>query len=202
VSAPFLRLRRLEVRHRRVRVLQNFSAELDPGGIWWVVGENGAGKSTFLRALVGRVPLSGGEMLLGERPLLASDTAYFHPGIHPPPDVRTADFLAVADALGRSIRRDSLISWEPIGEQRLERLSTGQAKRLLLALLLRSDAPVLALDEPFDHLSESGRNALLDRLRLRATERIVVVSTNQGIPQWEPRTRVIDFDRVEAGMPS
>lgn len=201
VKGPVLSVRELHVKRGRTAVLRRFSAELAPGGIWWVTGENGAGKSTLLRAIAGRVPVRFGELRLGERRLLGSDAAYYHPGISPPPDARVSDFLALAAALGKPIGADGLLSWSPVADQTLGSLSTGQAKRLLLALLLKSDAAVLVLDEPFDHLSESGRLLLLERLCQLAMSRIVVVSTNQPIPPWEPRTRVIDIDRAATVKP-
>jgi ABC-type multidrug transport system ATPase subunit len=191
---PSLRITRLEVRRGRVPVIDGLSAEIAPGRICWVIGENGIGKSSFLGALTGRVPVHGGRLRLGDRPLRPSDTAGYHPRMAPPPGGTLSDLLGLGAALGVPIAADGLLSWNLRGSQRLERLSTGQAKRSVLALLLRSEAPVLVLDEPFDHLSAAGREGLLDRLRILARRRIVLVGTNLGVSAGDPHPQVIDFD--------
>jgi ABC-type multidrug transport system ATPase subunit len=189
-----LRVVDLEIRRRRTLILREFSLEMHTGRIWWIVGENGIGKSTFLRCLAGRLRPRRGRILFDDRRLIPADTAYYHPAMKPPPGATMADLLAFAKSLESPLEGDVLLSWRLERRQRLERLSTGQAKRLTLALLLRTSAPVLLLDEPFDHLSAAGREGLLDRLRLLARERLVLLSTNLGVPQREPSPQVVDFD--------
>lgn len=196
-----LRVVDLEIRRRRAVILRELSLEMDAGRIWWIVGENGIGKSTFLRCLAGRLRPRRGHVIFDERRLIPADTAYYHPAMKPPSGATMADLLVLAEALGIPLEDDILLSWRMVGRQRLERLSTGQAKRVVLALLLRSAAPVLLLDEPFDHLSPAGREGLLDRLRLLARERLVLLSTNLGVPEREPSPQVIDFDRPEVCLP-
>lgn len=67
-------------------------------------------------------------------------------------------------------------------ERRLDRLSTGEAKRVLLDALLRRPARFVILDEPYSHLSASARDRLTDLLVERARRGIVIVATNQPYP--------------------
>lgn len=64
----------------------------------------------------------------------------------------------------------------------LGRVSTGEAKRTLLEALLRKPAPFVFLDEPYEHLSARARDALTEVLVARAKTAVVVVATNQPIP--------------------
>jgi branched-chain amino acid transport system ATP-binding protein len=57
----------LTVNFGRVQALDAVSLEFRPGVLFGVMGPNGAGKTTLLNALTGAVPMSGGEVWLGER---------------------------------------------------------------------------------------------------------------------------------------
>ena len=58
-----LTVENLQVRYGRTRAVQDFSLTLDAGEIVTVLGANGAGKSSLLRAIQGTVPAAGGRVL-------------------------------------------------------------------------------------------------------------------------------------------
>ncbi len=58
-----LAVENLQVRYGRTRAVQDFSLTLDAGEIVTVLGANGAGKSSLLRAILGAVPAAGGRVL-------------------------------------------------------------------------------------------------------------------------------------------
>src|SRR5262249_55066304 len=74
VSAPALELDRVEVRHGAVHAVRGLSLTVDRGEIVGLIGPNGAGKSSTLHAIMGAVPVAGGDgrldghSLLGRRP--------------------------------------------------------------------------------------------------------------------------------------
>ena len=57
-----LRVRDLTVRYGSAPAVQHLDLEVEEGEIVGLVGSNGAGKSTTLAAIVGLVPLAGGEV--------------------------------------------------------------------------------------------------------------------------------------------
>jgi branched-chain amino acid transport system ATP-binding protein len=59
-----LELRQIEVRYGRLPAVRNLSLSLDRGEIVGLIGPNGAGKSSTLHAIMGLVPLAGGEIEL------------------------------------------------------------------------------------------------------------------------------------------
>jgi ABC-type Mn2+/Zn2+ transport system ATPase subunit len=65
----------------------------------------------------------------------------------------------------------------------LTEVSTGEAKRILLHALLTRATEVTVLDEPYEHLSSAAKQALTHVLLERARNSIVVVATNQDIPE-------------------
>lgn len=174
---------RLGVRRRRRWVLRGLDWAHGVGEIAWLVGENGAGKSSLLRVLAGRDRPSEGRATLRPGSDPAPRTAWFHPGMRLPPEVRGADWDRLVDALTPGWPRlEALRPARADARTRVGRLSTGEAKRLQLEAVLRRPATFAFLDEPYSNLSAAGRAALTDVLVARARGAIVVVATNQAIP--------------------
>ena len=128
-----------------------------------VTGPNGAGKSTLLGVLAGRIaPAHGTVRHAGKVALLAQESVFENE------DATAGRLCPQAHDLGLLSRKDLA---RPVS-----RLSTGQRRRLDLAILLSDGPHVLLLDEPTNHLSI----ALVDELTeaLRHTNAAVAVATH------------------------
>lgn len=64
-----LRVRDVRISHRRVPAVHGVSLEVPDGRVVAIVGANGAGKSSILRAIAGLNRVDGGEILLDDRPI-------------------------------------------------------------------------------------------------------------------------------------
>lgn len=128
-------------------------------------GPSGLGKSTLLRTLAGELPTREGVVQ-------ASSLAQFHSEdewifattvrenlLLAKPDANDAQILAVLEAVGFTLPLDTLL------EDGAGSLSSGQRRRLLLARALLSDAPILLLDEPTEHIATADAHALLTLLK-------------------------------------
>lgn len=186
-AAPLtLQVRGLEIRKGDTTILTDFTWRHQPGEVAWVVGENGAGKSSLLRVLSGRDRPAAGLVSRSGKIGQRSDLIYYHP------DMGLPDFMTVADwhlFVERVIPAEVRYPIEPgilpnsaLPHKRVERLSTGEAKRLALSALLSRDVPFIILDEPFEHLSREGKELLAAHLGRRAATRVVIIATNQEIP--------------------
>ncbi|MCG8926803.1 ATP-binding cassette domain-containing protein [Lentzea sp. CC55] len=128
-----------------------------------VTGPNGAGKSTLLAVLAGRLqPSSGTVRHAGRVALLAQESSFENEG-------------ATAARLCPRVEELGLLRGKDVTRP-VSRLSTGQRRRLELAILLSGGPHVLLLDEPTNHLSI----ALVDELTeaLRRTPAAVAVATH------------------------
>jgi manganese/iron transport system ATP-binding protein/manganese/zinc/iron transport system ATP- binding protein len=164
------------------------SFTVDPGQRLGVLGPNGGGKSTLLRALLGELAPLAGRLELTERcsvvpqtersrldyPVSALDVALMGALAHGrwwlPPS--RSDRAAARSALARVGLADQ-------EDARFGELSGGQRQRTLLARALVQDAPVLLLDEPLagvDPASAERIEALFVELRLEG--RTLLVSTH------------------------
>ncbi len=132
-----------------------------------LVGPNGTGKTTFIRALVGERPLDGGRVRSGHNVkvgYLSQHADELGAG-----GARTALEAAVkrtglSPNQARSLLGQFLFSGED-AEKPLDGLSGGERRRLSLAVLVAGGFNVLILDEPTNHLDIESREALEDALR-------------------------------------
>ena len=57
---------------QNVEVLRNFSIRLEAGAMVGLIGRNGAGKTTVMRAIMGHLPLLGGTLTLDDTDLASA----------------------------------------------------------------------------------------------------------------------------------
>ncbi len=190
-ALPLLEATGLAVLRGDRLVLSGLDLRLGASEALLLVGANGTGKSTLLRALAGLCPIDAGRLCWNGTDVLADPAA--HAG-------RIA-FLGHADALkpGLTVRENLRLaavlgggsiaaSLELFGLGALDRLparllSAGQRRRAALARVHLAGAPLWLLDEPSLGLDD----AALDRLALalaahRASGGMVVATTHVGLP--------------------
>lgn len=151
---------------------------VSPGNAVFVVGVNGAGKSTFLRTCLGlHPPIDGYVRLMGKNPNPASpsqrtavardlgEEAFF-------PALSVREHLSMV-CFGHGVDEgpilDPLLSalgLDAVSDAIPDRLSSGQRRRLALAAVLVRPRRLLVLDEPEQRLDMSARAVLAERLLL------------------------------------
>jgi ABC-2 type transport system ATP-binding protein len=156
-----------------------------PHHIVGLIGPNGSGKTTLLECLVGLQPRDGGTVTtVSSQPV--KDVAFYVPDdVTPFADLYTSEVLAHFGALFRVARerRAALadrLGLTPVLTTRVQALSKGNRRRLLLALGFLAPRPVLLLDEPFNGLDLYQTRTMMDLLReLQASGRTLVLSIHQ-----------------------
>ena len=141
-------------RYGDVTVYRDFSILLERGFKVALVGENGAGKSTFLKLLAGVIDYQEGEIKLGTnvtRAYFAQHLIEILDGSHTVLESLEQD----AGHLLRTVKQNILGAFLFSGDDVLKKvsvLSGGERSRLSLARILASPASLLLLDEPTNHL--------------------------------------------------
>ncbi len=184
-------------------VLHNVDFRAGAGEFVAICGPNGAGKTTLLRALAGLLP--GGQVD-------ARRVAYVEQGARCAWGLRVADVVA----LGRIPWRDadraavdaamSVCGVLALAERRVDELSGGQARRVMLARALATQADVLLLDEPVADLDPRAMHEVLALLAAQARGgRCVIAVLHQVELAAAYATRMLVVDKgciVADGAPA
>lgn len=145
------------------QILWDLNLEIEKGSCTCIMGRNGVGKTTLLKALMGLLPITKGELLLDGEPLQKRNAEYRAPaGIGYVPQGREIFPLLTVEEnlrLGLPIRKDGakeipekIFELFPVLKEMLGRrggdLSGGQQQQLAIGRALVIDPKVLILDEP------------------------------------------------------
>lgn len=154
-------------------------------GLTGLLGSNGAGKTTFIKLLLGLHRADGGSLsVLGADPVTGGAELRQRLGFAPehhhlPADVHAADLVRhIAHLHGIPNRvateRASDVLWEVgLGEERFRpigTMSTGQRQRVKLAQAIAHDPRLVVLDEPTDGLDPVQRDDMLGLIRRIGTD--------------------------------
>jgi ATP-binding cassette ChvD family protein len=159
-------------------LLDNFSANIEPGSIVGIVGPNGAGKTTLLRMIVGQEKPDSGDIRIGETVKLGY--ADQNRSLDPEKSVYE-EITGGAETLELGSRkvnaRGYCSSFNFAGadqQKKVGTLSGGERNRVHLAKMLKEGSNVLLLDEPTNDLDVNTLRALEDALEEYAGCAVVV----------------------------
>jgi ABC-2 type transport system ATP-binding protein len=162
-----------------ITALDRLSVAVPPGAVG-LLGPNGSGKTTMIRALLGLIPVDAGQgqildMDFRRRQLDIRRAIGFAPEDECLfPRVVGVEFVAYAGELVGMSRSDALqrshevLDYVGLGEARyrnVEEYSAGMKQRLKLASAIVHDPQMLILDEPTNGMDPAGRDDILELAR-------------------------------------
>ncbi|MEA9738308.1 heme ABC exporter ATP-binding protein CcmA [Xanthomonas campestris pv. raphani] len=165
-APPLLAARALAFSRNEEPVFGPLDFHVDSGEALLVQGDNGAGKTTLLRVLAGLLHVERGEILIDGKTARRGDRSRFMaylghlPGLKA--DLSTLENLHFLCGLhGRRAKQMpgsalAIVGLAGYEDALVRQLSAGQRKRLALARLWLSPAPLWLLDEPYANLDLEG----------------------------------------------
>jgi lipooligosaccharide transport system ATP-binding protein len=204
-----------------LRAVDGIEFQVERGETFAILGANGAGKSTTMRMIACRSPLTGGNLFVegfdvrkNEREIRALI------GVVPQennldPDLNVRENLLIYSRYFRlskdyaAARTDELLNFirlEEKADAKVDHLSGGMKRRLVIARALLHRPKILLLDEPTTGLDPNVRQEIWEKLEeLRRTENLTIVLSTHYMDEAEKLShRLIMMSRgkiVAEGVP-
>jgi len=202
-----LQVRDLHVTLGGSHVLQGVSFDVPTGGVTALLGRNGVGKTTTLKALLGIVASTGDRNVLGTNTKGLSTHRVVKLGVgYVPEDRDVFAGLSVEENLRLAEQRDDprydevfalFPELKSRARQRAGTLSGGQQQMVSIARVLLNGWPLLLVDEPSKGLAPKLVSELTDVLeRVAATSTIFLVEQNLAVVK-RLASRIIVLDHGE-----
>ncbi|MGB3683923.1 MAG: metal ABC transporter ATP-binding protein [Rubrobacteraceae bacterium] len=192
-----LKIRDLSVKYNGRSALEDATLAVPRGAMLGIVGPNGGGKSTLIKAVLGLVPAGKGAVEILGRPVdrrvrrkvgyvpQREDVDWSFP-------VSAYDVVMMGRVpslgfLRRPAEKDRALVWESLrtvgmegyAENQIGELSGGQQQRVFLARALAQEAELLLLDEPVSGVDAPSQHEIFDLLRrLQGEGKTVIVTTH------------------------
>ena len=166
-QGPAVRCTDLTIGYPDHTVAADVAVEIDHGTRVAIVGDNGQGKTTFLRTLVGSLDPVAGRLKWGYGCEIGTYAQHVYTTL--PEDETVLGYLERVSALGTKTQRildlaGAMLFRGNATEKKVRVLSGGERARLCLAGLLLGGTNVLVLDEPGNHLDVETVEALATAL--------------------------------------
>jgi ABC-type multidrug transport system ATPase subunit len=210
-----IEVQRVGKRFGRIVALDGVSLSIASGERVALVGPNGSGKTTLLRAVLGLVRVDGRVLVDGidvaRAPQRALASIAYIPQVAPPFEATVGDLVGVWSTLrSRPVEAVSLraarlgLDLARCAGSRFRDLSGGTKQKVLAAMALACDAPVLVCDEPTASLDETSRAAFFEQVRARSPGSVVLLCSHRADELVNMVTRVVELreGRLHADGPA
>lgn len=196
-----LRIHDLDILQKSRTILENVNLSARPGDIIALVGQNGAGKTTFLKTLAGLLPMNKGEIWLDGKPFvhkpilqkaqtisfLLQETPIqpFCTGknriVHGLMPVRGLNFFPDDRAMEEILQISNSLHIQHLLDRKLSKMSGGEQRLVYLAKCLINDsAKLILLDEPTAFLDFKQRKNLQHTLCQKASLKKTIIFSSHN----------------------
>lgn len=178
--------------YKRVKALDGLTVNIEEGKITVLLGLNGVGKSTTLKAIMGLIKLNKGEILIDGEKL---NNKTFNK-ITLVPDVQTHySYMSIEDAF--NFMDDFYINWDMAKankmledfkldrKQKISNLSKGTIAKVKLILGFAQCPKYLLLDEPFSGIDIFTREIFISSILKYMTDEMSILLTTHEIKEIE-----------------
>ncbi|NES32576.1 ATP-binding cassette domain-containing protein [Enterococcus faecium] len=165
------------------KALDKVSIEIKRGMIYGLIGENGTGKSTFMRTIMGLISIDEGSIELFGTTDLQAARRRMGQSIETPalyPELTARDNLRIQAANGGVSDREiedllKMMRLENTGKKKAKNFSLGMRQRLAIANALITNPEFLILDEPTNGMDPAGMAEMREIIQRLVKERGITV---------------------------
>lgn len=207
-------IKNLYVSYGQIKALSGVNLEVKSGEYLGIIGPNGGGKSTLIKALLGLVPISNGSVLLfGNSPQKNRRYAGYVPQItavdkHFPISVYEVVLSGCLQPriklFAKFAQKDKELAYkllEKVGlsdlaERQVSQLSGGEFQKMLIARALAAKPKLLVLDEPTASVDAVSRNQIFSLLEELNKEMTIILVTHDLLAVSSQVTKLACLNRT------
>lgn len=165
------------------QIFNHLHLNLDEGKCYLIKGENGIGKSTLFRLLIGLIPCESGQISIGGYdPMELSENLYQQIFYLAQEDVEfdltPLEVYEMVDFHMKDVISQNVVDFGLTEEQlqtvKISELSGGERKKVYLALAFARNPHVLLLDEPTNSLDALGKEILISKILKRSGSTLII----------------------------
>ena len=187
-----IEVRQLEKKYKRKKVLNGISFTANKGEITCLIGTNGSGKTTILKAIMNLTPLEKGEIFIDGKALDREtyETIAFIPDaitMMPSMTIQEAmEFMAEFYISWNQERATELLNFFKLSSRdKISQLSKGNTMKVNMVLGLALDVDYLLMDEPFSGIDIFSREQIASVFTSNLVENRGVLITTHEISDIE-----------------
>ncbi|NOZ48395.1 MAG: ABC transporter ATP-binding protein [Chlorobi bacterium] len=187
-------------KQKPIILLKELNLKAKEGNLIALIGENGSGKSTFLRTLLRLHNSLSGQVLLFDKPInsyslnkLARLISFVSTEVISIQNMTVFNLVSMGrfpytNWIGKLYKEDKDIIYESLSlvgmagfiHKNIDEISDGERQRVLIARTLAQDTPVIVLDEPTSFLDLANKFEIIHLLRTLAVEKnkTIIFSTH------------------------
>ena len=199
-ASPILSLTKVSKGFPGKEVLKSIDLSVAPGELVALVGNNGQGKTTLMKLILGLLTPDGGKILINGKTATSSRTAEqkalfgylpettaFYPNLTGNETLHYLSSLKQGDA-AKIDEVFAVVGLEHAKKQRVKNYSKGMKQRLGLAQALLGNPQLLLLDEPTNGLDPSGIHEFYQILSRLKSEGVAILMSSHLLAEIEPRS--------------
>ncbi|MCG2742059.1 MAG: heme ABC transporter ATP-binding protein [Syntrophaceae bacterium] len=218
---PMISVRGLDLCYGNRQILQDITMQVRGGEFYLIIGPNGSGKTSLLKALANLLPITGGGIEILGRPLTGYSRRQLARALAVVPQQISLDFpFTVAETvlMGRAphlglmgiegttdhaIAREAMHFTDVahLADRRLDQLSGGERQRVIIARALCQQPEIILLDEPTASLDPAHQIQIMDlmeRFRVEKGTTVIMVSHDLNLASlYGDRLLLLHNGRVE-----
>lgn len=206
MTKSIIEAQKLTKRYGNFTALNKVDLSVKRGDIYGLIGDNGAGKTTFLKLLTGQIFPSEGELrLFGfhlpkemEQQRKRTGAIIESPGFYPQMTVeKNLEYYRLQKGIPGKKAVDEVLEMVGLADRRKKRckeLSMGMKQRLGLAIAIIGEPEILILDEPINGLDPSGIIEMRNLLRkLNYEKNMTIILSSHILSELEQLATVYGF---------
>ncbi len=176
-------IEKLSKRYSKNFVFKDIDLKIDSRKYNFLVGDNGTGKSTFIKCIIGEVKYSGN---INKKNL---KVAYAPEKITLPDYINVSNFLFLllkTNNKNYSIANNNIqyylkvFSLEKYAKTPICKLSQGTRQKIIIIQTLMTNGDIYIFDEPLTGLDENSKKCfLLELKRIKSENKIIIISTHR-----------------------